>query len=66
MPPSWRTGWPSAKKWRMAGRSGLISISTTSDGEVRNARAMIVCGAMGTQTMPVNSGVTMGPPAARA
>ena len=50
----------------MAGRSGLISISTTSEGEVRNARAMIVCGAMGTQTMPVNSGVTMGPPAASA
>ena len=50
----------------MTGRSGLISISTTSAGEVRKARAMMVCGAMGTHTMPVNSGVTMGPPAASA
>ncbi len=57
---------PSQKTQRSTGRSGVMDSSTTSDGEVRNARARMVCGATGTLTMPLNSGVTMGPPAESA
>ena len=57
---------PSKKTIRSTGRSGESAISTTSEGEVRKARAWMVWGATGTQTMPVKEGVTMGPPAESA
>ena len=47
-------------------RSDATWSSTTSEGEVTNARAVMVWGAMGTHTSPVKSGVTIGPPAERA
>ena len=58
--------WPSRAMAGTDGRSLDTDISTTSDGDVRKARAWMVWGAMGTQTMPVYSGLTMGPPADRA